>query len=917
MKKLLKSRLAMILGIVMLVACLATVAYAAVFYGDYEDVATVYNYYSSCPSMQGLAVGSQMLYTIKINSNDSLATIAMTDKDSGTTTQLYDTMDGSYYFSGFGHANDMAVWGINGYSQLFITSTEEGSGAITRLQRSGSGLTRVAYYSLSYNGTPTCATAFDVMSVENGMINFITKLGQTVYTGSVSVDATNADIPLTKLCVIDKSRVTIKGETLDLSSWVNQGFGYHNNTLFVPITGPDDSSINRSVVCVYNLDNVVPGSTIYPTDSIAFRITSSYYSALFEIESVDICSGDNKLYFNTNRRRTDSDTNHDGVSYFLDYTFSKLTYNADETKHYICQFMPNGGTGTMENLRVNTGVASALPKNGFTRSGYKFAGWAAHRLNQNQWYYTNGSDTGWYKKDAQPSGWYLYLYDEGQLIANTSSVHKDTVEFHTQWEKSAEYTVTWNVDGVKTTETYAAGATPSFKGSTAKASNGCTSYTFTGWDKTITAVTADVTYTAQYSETTNHSWITVAGKPATCSQTGLTDGVKCSACGEVKTAQTVIPATGHGSVTYTNNGDTHSATYDCCGKVYVTGEAHTYDASTHTCICGAKEAAAADTVTIAGFSLSFESTIEVNMYYTVSNPAAYAEHGVLVFYSPVSTPDISKANEVHPSNGTTNAAGYFGATTNGIPAKQLGDSRYYVVYLKQNDGSYLYTDIKTYSPKQYAMSRLANSTSNELKALCVAMLNYGAEAQTYFGYNTYKLMNADLTAAQQALVKPYDASLFRGTIAPDSSKAGNFVKTATGFGSRSATVSFEGAFAINFYFTPSESVDDVVTFYYWSANDYAAASTLKTSNATGKITMVKNADGSYWAQVSGIAAKQLDDTYYVAGVYTSNTQMRCTGIIAYSLSKYCLNNAVDGNAMQALAADTAMYGYYAKVYFGG
>ena len=37
----------------------------------------------------------------------------------------------------------------------------------------------------------------------------------------------------------------------------------------------------------------------------------------------------------------------------------------------------------------------------------------------------------------------------------------------------------------------------------------------------------------------------VAGKAATCTETGLTDGEKCAVCGEVMTAQEVIPALGH------------------------------------------------------------------------------------------------------------------------------------------------------------------------------------------------------------------------------------------------------------------------------------------------------------------------------------------------------------------------------------
>lgn len=63
------------------------------------------------------------------------------------------------------------------------------------------------------------------------------------------------------------------------------------------------------------------------------------------------------------------------------------------------------------------------------------------------------------------------------------------------------YTVTWVVDGVTTTEIYNEGATPSFKGSTDKASDGQYTYTFTGWSPAITVVTGDITYTAQYSQT--------------------------------------------------------------------------------------------------------------------------------------------------------------------------------------------------------------------------------------------------------------------------------------------------------------------------------------------------------------------------------------------------------------------------------
>jgi hypothetical protein len=209
-----------------------------------------------------------------------------------------------------------------------------------------------------------------------------------------------------------------------------------------------------------------------------------------------------------------------------------------------------------------------------------------------------------------------------------------------------------------------------------------------------------------------------------------------------------------------------------------------------------------------------------------------------------------------------------------------------------------------------------SSTSATQKALCVAMLNYGAAAQTYFNYNAGNLMNADLTPAQQALVMDYNAGLFTGPVAATAAKSVNFAKTATGYSARRASVSFEGAFAINYYFAPNATVNGNITFYYWTPEAYAAAATLTAANASGICTMTATGDGSYWANVTGIAAKDLDNTYYVAAVYTNPAGNRCcTGVIAYSLSKYCLNN--DSGSMAELAQTTAMYGYYAKCHFAG
>jgi hypothetical protein len=194
------------------------------------------------------------------------------------------------------------------------------------------------------------------------------------------------------------------------------------------------------------------------------------------------------------------------------------------------------------------------------------------------------------------------------------------------------------------------------------------------------------------------------------------------------------------------------------------------------------------------------------------------------------------------------------------------------------------------------------------------MLNYGAAAQEYFNYNTGALMNANLTAAQKALVIDYSSDLFAGAVAASTSKTGNFTKTSTGFSKKNASVSFEGAFVINYYFTPNATVKGDITFYYWTPEAYAANSKLSATNASGVAKMVAVGDGTYWAELTGIPAKKMDETYYVAAVYTGNYGVRyCSGVVAYSLSKYCMNNA--SGDMGELAQATAMYGYYAKQYF--
>lgn len=96
------------------------VSAATNYYNTYTEVASIGNR-SSCSAMQGLAVGSTWLYTVKIKDDNSSAVIQKTNKSTGATTNLTDS-NGSATYSYLNHANDMDVTTIDGYSQLYIAT---------------------------------------------------------------------------------------------------------------------------------------------------------------------------------------------------------------------------------------------------------------------------------------------------------------------------------------------------------------------------------------------------------------------------------------------------------------------------------------------------------------------------------------------------------------------------------------------------------------------------------------------------------------------------------------------------------------------------------------------------------------------------------------------------------------------------
>ena len=322
------------------------------------------------------------------------------------------------------------------------------------------------------------------------------------------------------------------------------------------------------------------------------------------------------------------------------------------------------------------------------------------------------------------------------------------------------------------------------------------------------------------------------------------------------------------------------------------------------------------TLTLKYPALEFESEILYNIYYSATDLDDVVEMGLVTFSDRLTNGTINDAVDVIP--GYVAGASVYRVQSNGIPAKKLGDMLYFKVYAKLTDGTYVYSDVAGYSAVLFAKTVLnSSSTSASLKSLMVSMLNYGAAAQQKFSHNTDNLMNAFLTDEHKAYVDDFSSGMISSLPYVSSTKAGAFVQADGSYTSIYPSVAFDSAFAINYYFVPGHSVDGNLKFYYWTLEDFNAVTTLTVNNATGSFAAEATGNGVYRAKITGIAAKEIDKTIVVAAVYESNGVQYASRVIPYSLGKYCgqLSSTQTG-LTQELAEYTAVYGFYAKQYFG-
>ena len=347
-----------------------------------------------------------------------------------------------------------------------------------------------------------------------------------------------------------------------------------------------------------------------------------------------------------------------------------------------------------------------------------------------------------------------------------------------------------------------------------------------------------------------------------------------------------------------------------CGETEGEALGHSYENDVCT-ICGHIGVP----VKLDSASLSFKEKIHYNIFFYlgIDETVDLSDIGLIMFDSLNAEGTMDDAIAIYA--GAVEMDGKYMVATDGIHAKYMGDTIYFRVYAKLADGSYVYSKTVQYSAVTYAKHIFNSDKPESAKALVVAMLNYGAAAQMFFGYNTDNLVNAFLTDEQKALPEQYRDDMANTVPVVAAEKQGIFANNK-GFNKRTPAVSFEGAFEINYFFTPAYAPVDGITLYYWTEADFEANEVLTVDNATGSLKLEGTGTEQYRGDIGGIAAKNLSENIYVAAIYSDGTTTWTSGVLGYSIGAYCGRLATNGGTIADLAMATAVYGYHAKAYFG-
>ena len=309
-----------IISLALFAISVLTITVTAAYYNTYSTVATIPNG-NGCNRAQGFAVGSSYVYTAKCNDDESKQVIYRTKISDGSTTLMTNGETSATYITSLGHANDMDTCTIGNKYHLFVATMKTGSESLVKLQYSGNTYTQLGGYTLKHNGQNVAISGAKKYAKDSSYIYFLffvtdgTENCVGVYRGKVPLNSNSGVVNISHAFDLNIGNALVNGSTVPgLADYTRQGIGYIASTdqLLVPLTKK-----NVSIILVYDHASTATG-TVSANSNLSFRITSSTYPTLFEIEGCDETNG--KLYFNCNRKKSSSDIANDAVCFFKKYS---------------------------------------------------------------------------------------------------------------------------------------------------------------------------------------------------------------------------------------------------------------------------------------------------------------------------------------------------------------------------------------------------------------------------------------------------------------------------------------------------------------------------------------------------------------------------------------------------------------------
>ena len=380
-----------------------------------------------------------------------------------------------------------------------------------------------------------------------------------------------------------------------------------------------------------------------------------------------------------------------------------------------------------------------------------------------------------------------------------------------------------------------------------------------------------------------------------CEAEGYTGDTICAICQTILEQGTALSAVGH-SYSYTDLGTgTHKKACSLCGKA--TAEACVYENG--ICICGSRtaETLSDPNLTFTNHSLSLASSIEVN-FFIRSQYLVYDSYKILIEkdiyddFSWVTETKVYTFDSFEEYSST-----YSMVVLEEVYATEMSSALRATIYGYRNGVEYVgKTDC--YSVQTYALNQLRKETAfPDLKVLCVDLLNYGAEAQNFKGYNLLSFPNAPLSPAEQALASdPASLSLTNIKSVTDVPGATcTFVGNALQMGNKVELI---------FVFSKSENLEVEISYK-------TADGSLATTRYSAESFSPYN-NGQYYAiTVDSLKASEMSTPVTAKLYHKGVLQSTCL----YSIESYCAARVVYEGPLAQCCTMMMLYGNSARNYF--